>query len=141
MKLFFDVPGEPCAQGRPRFAVRGGHAAAYDPEKSKNYKALVRLAAEQAMQEAHWLYCVELPLQITVKVYLEVPASKSKKFKDGALKGIELPTKKPDVDNVLKTIMDALSGVVYKDDKQIVSAIVTKEYSERPHLTVELENW
>lgn len=43
--LKFIVPGEPCAQGRPRFTTIGGYARAYDPAKSKNYKSFVKLVA------------------------------------------------------------------------------------------------
>ena len=46
--------------------------------------------------------------------------------------GKEKPTKKPDVDNIVKTVTDALSGVIYKDDKQITSLVVGKIYSVRP---------
>lgn len=49
MNLTFTIPGEPTAQGRPRFSTHGGFVKAYDPEKSRNYKAYVKLLACEAM--------------------------------------------------------------------------------------------
>ena len=136
--LKFIVPGEPCAQGRPRFTTIGGYARAYDPAKSKNYKNFVKLLALQEMDKQGWLY-TELPLKVTIAAYLECPKSKSKRFREAALSGKESPCKKPDVDNLFKTITDALSGVVYKDDKQICLGIIGKYYAEEPKVEVRIE--
>lgn len=136
--LVFDIPGEPCAQGRPRFTTISGHPHAYDPEKSKNYKAFVKVLAKEALDKCGWRY-TELPLKMTISCYLELPKSKSKKYKTAALEGKAFPTKKPDVDNLFKTITDALSGVAYKDDKQIIIAVVSKFYAEKPSVTVKVE--
>ena len=48
------------------------------------------------------------------------------------LLGELLPTVKSDLDNCLKSIMDALNGVAYEDDKQVVMATINKWYSEEP---------
>lgn len=69
-----------------------------------------------------------------------IPASKSKKFKEQALNGLQLPIKKPDVDNVAKIILDSISGIVYKDDKQIVKLTVSKKYSDIPKVEVKIYN-
>lgn len=135
----FKIPGEPCAQGRPRFTVIRGHAVAFDPAKSKNYKSFVKMLAMDAMDEQEWKY-TELPLRIVICAWETIPKSKTKKFRQDALEGKEFPTVKPDLDNVAKTIMDALSGVVYKDDKQIVDLIVKKRYTDQePHVFVRIE--
>lgn len=136
--LKFVIPGEPCAQGRPRFSTKGGFVKAYDPEKSRNYKAFVKYVATHEAQKQGWLY-TELPLKVKVTACLAVPASKSKKFREAALEGKEKPTKKPDVDNLFKTVTDAMSGVLYKDDKQITKAIIEKVYDDPARLIVELE--
>lgn len=139
MKIKLTIPGEPCAQGRPRFATINGHARAYDPAKSRNYKAFVKLVANEEATKQGWRY-TELPLEVTVTAYLPIAASKSKKFKVAAIAGEELPTKKPDVDNLFKTVTDAMSGTLYKDDKQIVSATIKKRYAEEPRLEVSIES-
>jgi Holliday junction resolvase RusA-like endonuclease len=48
------------------------------------------------------------------------------------LAGSERPTKKPDLDNLAKSVLDALNGVIYQDDSQIVSLHMTKVYSQYP---------
>ena len=68
-----------------------------------------------------------------------IPSSFSKKKKEQALDGEIRPTKKPDVDNVLKAVMDALNGVWYLDDKQVVVGSVCKEYA--PQDGVRVDAW
>ncbi|MEF2910803.1 MAG: RusA family crossover junction endodeoxyribonuclease [Phascolarctobacterium sp.] len=139
MKLTFTIPGEPTAQGRPRFSTHGEFVKAYDPEKSRNYKAYVKLLASEAMQNIG-LTLTELPLGVEIIADVGIPASKSKKFKEQALNGLQLPIKKPDVDNVAKIILDSISGIVYKDDKQIVKLTVSKKYSDIPKVEVKIYN-
>ena len=126
------IPGEPCAQGRPRFSTAGGFVRAYDPAKSRNYKAYVKAICAEEAKKQGWLFNTDLPLKVEIIAGLSIPSSKSKKWKQAAIDGLEKPTKKPDVDNIVKTVTDALSGVIYKDDKQITSLVVGKIYSNRP---------
>ena len=139
MNLKFTIPGEPTAQGRPRFSTHGGFVKAYDPKKSRNYKAYVKFLASEAMQRIG-LTLTELPLEVEIITDVGIPASKSKKFKEQALNGLQLPIKKPDVDNVAKIILDSISGIVYKDDKQIVKLTVSKKYSDTPKVEVKIYN-
>lgn len=134
-ELFITIPGEPCAQGRPRFSSAGGFVRTYDPAKSRNYKAFVKLIAQEEIQAQGWKY-TELPLAVTITAYMSIPSSKSKKFKQAAIMGVERPTKKPDTDNIFKCITDALNGIAYKDDKQIVAATTNKWYAEVPRVEV-----
>lgn len=134
-KLKFEVPGSPIGQGRPKFSTINGHAKAYDPEKSRNYKAYVKLLATQAMREQGFTM-IEGPCCLDILAFFEVPKSKSKKFRQAALEGKERPTKKPDLSNIVKGIEDALNGLVYKDDSSIVYLSVAKYYSEVPRVEV-----
>ena len=135
--LAFDIPGQPIGQGRPKFSTINGHARAYDPEKSRNYKAYVRLLATQAMKDRGFTM-IEGPCCLSINAYFEVPKSKSKKFREAALNGLERPTKKPDLSNIIKVIEDALNGLVYKDDSSIVSLKIQKYYSEFPRVEIEI---
>jgi Holliday junction resolvase RusA-like endonuclease len=135
MELTLTIPGEPCAQGRPRFSTHGGFVKAYDPEKSRNYKAYVKMCAIKSMEEQGWTL-TEKALSIEIRAFMSIPSSKSKKFKQAAIVGAERPTKKPDVDNVFKILTDALSGIAYKDDKQIVDAKISKFYADEPGVEV-----
>ena len=94
-KLMFEIPGSPIGQGRPKFSTINGHAKAYDPEKSRNYKAYVRMLATQAMKENDF-EMITGPCAIKIWAYFDIPKSKSKKFKEAALEAKERPTKKPD---------------------------------------------
>ena len=124
--IVFTVPGQPVGKGRPKTAVRGGKFAhMYTPEKTVNYEGLVSMAGKEAM-------CGQIPmtgpLLVTLEIVLQVPASWSKKKQAAALEGIVLPTKKPDLDNVIKAIFDGLNGVCYMDDVQIVESHQRKIY-------------
>ena len=52
VKVLVSIPAEPIAQGRPRLSSRGGFARAYDPPKSRSWKAFVADYAERAMEKA-----------------------------------------------------------------------------------------
>mgnify|MGYP003339864711 FL=1 len=79
---------------------------------------------------------LETPVTMALYFRLPMPQSWSKKRKEGALKGLEAPTKKPDWDNLGKAVSDALNGVIFKDDSQIVSAHVRKTYSAVPGVDI-----
>ena len=72
-------------------------------------------------------------------MYVEIPQSKSKKQKEKMLAGEIKPVVKPDVDNVAKSILDALNGIVYLDDKQIIELDIKKIYAETSWTEVKIE--
>ena len=130
------VLGEPVAQGRPRFSRQGGFVKAYDPAKSRDYKQYVRLVAAQDAPETPVTGAVLLSLRI----YRAIPKSMSKKKREAALAGKLRPTTKPDVSNVLKGVEDALKGLWYADDSQIVGyGEVGKWYAERPRIEIAMQ--
>ena len=137
--LSFEIPGQPIGQGRPKFSTINGHARAYDPEKSRNYKAYIRMLATQAMKDSGFTM-IEGACSIEIFAFFEVPKSKSKKFREAALNGLERPTKKPDLSNIIKGIEDALNGLVYKDDSSIVYLSIAKVYSDIPRVEVILSD-
>lgn len=131
------IPGEPCAQGRPRFSTKGGFVKAYDPEKSRNYKAYIKYIASQEVKNKGW-QITDQAIEVSITAYMTIPKSKPKKFKMAALDGNLRPTKKPDVDNLFKAVTDALSGIAYVDDKQIVEATQSKWYAKEPRIEVSI---
>lgn len=124
--LTFHVEGEPVPKGRPKFTSVGGFARTYTPKKTSEYEFAVRLAAIQAMGVAEPL---ETPLGVYLYIRLPIPKSHSKKRREACISGQEKPIKKPDIDNLAKSVLDGINGVVWKDDSQIVSLHVTKVYS------------
>ncbi len=126
--ILFKIPGEPVAKGRPRVTRWGAHT----PEKTVNYETLVKemyaITYGQTMLEGE--------LDIEIKLYFQIPKSTSKKKRELMEQGKIRPTKRPDLDNCMKTITDALNGIAYKDDSQIVDAAVRKYYSNTPRAEV-----
>ena len=126
ISIMFTVYGHPVAKGRPRFSTRGKFPVAYTPEKTKTYETEVGMMAKAALGASEAL---EGALEAFIYVTFPVPPSYSKKRTEACLSGLERPTKKPDWDNVAKSICDAINGIVYMDDTQIVDAHVTKVYA------------
>ena len=134
-KIEFFVPGAPIGKGRPRATRRGAGVVMFTPEKTAGYEALVAAAASNAMRaEAGSLFTGSL--EAVLEMRIPIPASWSKAHKAAALAGTELPTSKPDIDNVAKAILDACNGVVFRDDAQVVMLIATKAFSDEPGVRV-----
>jgi Holliday junction resolvase RusA-like endonuclease len=122
----FSVDGDPVPKGRPRFARRGQFVQTYTDAKTIDYETHVALKARQAIGASE-------PLKgaLTVFLYLRfaVPLSYTKKRKEACLNKLEFP-KRVDLDNCYKSITDAMNGIVYLDDSQIVEAHIKKVYAE-----------
>jgi len=131
----FLVPGEPVGKGRPRVSTISGQAHMFTPKKTALYEGVIAMVANAAMFGRP---LIEGPVMVEMRIVLPVPASKTKKFKAQALAGEVFPTKKPDMDNVIKAIYDGLNGVVWKDDVQVVDAFVRKRYGEVPGVHVRI---
>lgn len=127
------IPGKPLGKQRPRVLKNG---ITYTPEKTVNYETFVKqLYFEQYHREKPF----DGPVKMRIVAYMPIPQSASKVKKTDMMRGIIRPTKKPDVDNIIKIIADALNGMAYQDDKQIVSCTVEKVYSDVPRVQVEIQ--
>ncbi|WP_408376158.1 RusA family crossover junction endodeoxyribonuclease [Paraburkholderia sp. RL18-085-BIA-A] len=134
----FTVPGVPQGKGRPRFARRGNFVSTYTPAKTVSYENLVKMAAAEAMAG---MVPFKRPLSMLLTIHMPIPESWSKKRKDLAFRGLIGATVKPDWDNVGKLVADAMNGIAYVDDKQIVSATVAKQYGTVPHIAVRIQEY
>jgi Holliday junction resolvase RusA-like endonuclease len=135
--VVINLPGVPRGKGRPRFSVRGGHARAYTDAQTESYEGALRLAASQAMSGEPPL---EGALALIMTAVFPVPASWSRLKRSRAMMGQIRPTGKPDVDNLLKSVADGMNQIVYKDDAQLVSALVMKEYGPIPGITITINS-
>lgn len=79
-------------------------------------------------------------IQVTITAYHPIPKRSSKALRELMISGANRPAKKPDWDNIGKAVCDALNGVAYKDDAQIVQAKVEKYYSDTPRVEVEISD-
>lgn len=126
--LTITIPGEMRGKGRPRFSTRNGRPVAFTDSRTANAETWVRACAAGVVTGAP----LEGPISLRVEIGVPVPASWSKRKRADALAGAVWPTAKPDLDNVLKLVGDALNGIVWRDDKQIVRAEVVRRYVEAP---------
>lgn len=131
----FTILGEPKGKGRPRFNTRTGHAIT--PKDTVNYETLVKM--EYVNQTDAFRFPDDAMLDMRILAFYSIPASKSKKTKEQMRKGVLRPTKKPDMDNVVKIIADSLNKIAYRDDTQIVDCQCRKFYSDRPRVVVKIQ--
>lgn len=130
----FTVPGQPVAKGRPIAGKGfGGHTTLRTPAKTLAYEGLVASMAHNAMAGRPPL---EGPLGLTLQVGVQIPKSFGKTKARLAELGEVGPTKKPDLDNIIKGICDGMNGVAYVDDSQIIEMNVRKVYTQTPGVQV-----
>lgn len=132
------VYGNPVAQGRPRFSRQSGFVKAYDPIQSKSYKQLIRLELQPLLSDPDFKP-IDQACCLNLKVFRAIPKSFSKKKREEASLRHVRPTTKPDIDNYVKGVLDALNGTVLKDDSVVCEIFARKFYSERPRIEVVLE--
>jgi len=132
------VDGVPVAKGRPKFTTVNGFGRSYTPAKTRNYENWVRMCGVQAMNLAG-RNTMDEALDLTMVAHVPIPASWSKKRQRMAALGEIRATKRPDLDNFLKAVKDALNGIVWRDDSQIVNLCARKVYGEHPKLVITVE--
>jgi Holliday junction resolvase RusA-like endonuclease len=117
------IPGKPVPKGRPRF-TKSGHA--FTPQKTRKWEKHAQLCAKKIMSGRK---PITGPIHITVIAMLEIPKSWPEWKKSASSKGYIAPTGKPDKNNIVKAAEDALNGVVWVDDGQVVSSSEIKRYN------------
>lgn len=124
------IYGEPVPQGRPRFARMGNYVHAYDPQKSKDYKRLVRYWVTEHLKKIDGFKPLENALYVDITFWLSIPSSWSKKKRIEADSGVIRPTSKKagDADNLFKSL-DALNGLLWVDDSIITDLHIRKRYT------------
>ena len=132
--ITFVVPGEPVGKGRPRFVKATGHT--YTPEKTSNFETLVRW--EYHRQCDGMRFEDGEKLCIRVEAFFGIPKSKPKRVQKDMELGLIRHTHKPDADNILKAVADALNHIAYHDDSAIVYAEISKKYSRTPETRITL---
>lgn len=132
MELSFYINEKAQGKARPRFS--NGHA--FTPQKTREFEERIRITAKDAMTQNGFMPTV-YPVRIKVTAFFSVPKSYRKSFKDLVKKNQVPHIKKPDADNILKCVKDALNGVVYVDDSQCFSDTCEKYYTcESDHFLV-----
>lgn len=127
-EVVFRIDGEPKGKGRPRFTKSG---RVYTPSETTQYESLVILRYRISAKG----YKFTSPVRVVIKAYHK-PPKKSKKVVEDMLNWLILPTKRPDIDNISKIILDGLNGVAWDDDAQVCDLLVFKRYAEDPYVEV-----
>jgi Holliday junction resolvase RusA-like endonuclease len=136
VKIVVEILGEPCSQGRPRFARRGKFVVAYDPPKSRSWKAAAQYHMKYVMCDRPPL---SGPLRVLITARFTCPKTDCRKR---APRPERWHAKKPDAENVAKAVLDAATGVVYLDDSQVAYLTVSKRIAAQgaaPAVILEVE--
>ena len=130
----FGIPGDPMGKQRPKFSRVGQYVKTYTPGETVSYENMVKIIYQQAFGERR--FGDNDMLIVRIQACFSPPKSVSKKKRELMLRDEIRPTKKPDFDNIGKIICDSLNKIAYRDDSQIVGAIVEKFYREFPGVAV-----
>lgn len=136
MKYEFEMLGDIVGKARPRMNTRTGRA--YTPTNTKLYEYSLR----------QWFlmnYPNFKPLENRVKVniiaYFDIPKSTSKKKEAEMLSENLSPTKKPDIDNIIKIVLDGMNKFAFKDDTQVTKIEVEKKYAKESKIYIKIEEY
>ncbi len=125
--IAFAIPGEPVPQGRPRVAVVHGFARVYQPAKSTRWQEQVRLFAIDGMQPDG--EPIAGPVRLDVAFFLARPGRLC--WKSRPMPETWAPNM-PDLDNLVKAVLDGINKIAILDDRQIVQLAARKMYCAGP---------
>ena len=134
----FVIEGTPQPQGRPRAVRMGAGVRMYDPPKSKAYKQMVSDKVRSYMK-INGIQTITEPIAVHLNFYFTPPKSYSKKRIRAIEAKEELFTKKPDLDNLAKSILDSCNNLLFEDDSQIVALTISKHYGKEDYVDVKVE--
>lgn len=125
---------EPVAQGRPRFTNINGYPRAYEPEKSKQAKASIQRQVKGIVKQPY-----NEPIRLYVTFYRSLTQEMQRKVVKKQLKTPIFADKRPDLDNYVKLLKDALNGIFWTDDSLIVELVAKKYYDAIPRIEIEIQ--
>lgn len=133
--LQFIIDGVAVPKQRPRISGR----TAYTPKKTRDYEERVREAFRSSYHGFLPVYPKDVPVKACIEIIQQIPKSWSNKKHLKAERGEIVPTSRNgDVDNIAKSILDALNGYVYLDDCQVTMLMITKRYGTDPYVVVRI---
>jgi Holliday junction resolvase RusA-like endonuclease len=123
------IPGKPIAKKRPRFSRRGKHVVTYSDQVAETN--MVKLMIKGQVKE-----CFEGAVKFYAIFFMPIPKSTSKKKRELMRSSLIHHTKKPDIDNLEKFVLDCCNGIVWCDDSQIIQSLTGKRYSSNPRTEI-----
>ena len=134
--IMFTVDGTAVPKQRPRISGR----QAYTPKKTRDYEERVREAFRSSYHGFLPVYPKDAPVRACIEIVQAIPKSWSNKKHLKAERGEIVPTSRNgDVDNIAKSILDALNGYVYLDDCQVTTLMITKRYGADPYVVARFD--
>lgn len=119
----------PIGSPRPRFRNTGRYVQTYMPASYTKHKDFIREQMPNVLLNGN--------LKVTLSFYFKVPKRWSNRKKLLAIG--QYKRTKPDIDNLIKTVLDAANDHLWKDDNQIVEIHSFKQYAEEPKIILEVE--
>ena len=134
--IAFTVEGKAVPKQRPRVSGR----QVYTPRKTKDYEGRVREAFLSSHHGFMPVFPKDVPVKACIEIIQAIPSSWSKTKRTKAENGEIVPvSRNGDVDNIAKSILDALNGYVYLDDCQVTTLIIHKKYGVDPRVLVQFD--
>jgi len=118
------VEGKPVPKARPRVVRKGGRTWSFTPKKTKDWEKKI---AEEARNHFEEPFCI--PVRLSLTFYLKTPKSREGQIYVQTI---------PDLDNLEKSVLDALNGIAYDDDKRVVSKTSEKIYGNNPRVEIKI---
>lgn len=148
--ISFIIDGEPMCKQRPKFSKVGNFVKTYTPKETVQYESRVLIEYKEALKEDYPGIKYQYLFDKDEPIYATIVANFGLTKRDYGKKGLNKSGKeklenkwcqiKKDCDNIAKIILDALNGIAYYDDKQIVMLLVIKHWSKTPCVKVTLES-
>lgn len=132
-KIRFIIPGKPKGKERPRLTKYGG---IYTPKQTQKYQELVGIMYRSAGGRE---IDAKVPVRVHITAIYQIPSSTNKAMRELMHEAKLLPVGKPDIDNVVKIVLDGLNKVAWHDDAQVVSVLAEKEYGDEQCVIVTIE--
>lgn len=132
----FEVPGKVIGKGRPRLNSYTG--VVYTPTRTKDYESLVE---QYFLLKYPRFKVLEGRIKVSIIAYFSIPKTTKKSDINEMLENNISPTKKPDIDNIVKSILDSMNKFAFKDDNQITKLEVEKKYSLEDKVYVKIEEY
>ena len=130
----FEVPGKVIGKGRPRLNSYTG--VVYTPTRTKDYESLVE---QYFLLKYPRFKVLEGRIKVSIIAYFSIPKATKKSDINEMLDNTISPTKKPDIDNIVKVVLDSMNKFAFKDDNQITKLEVEKRYSLEDKIYIKIE--
>ena len=136
MKYEFEVEGIIVGKERPRLNTYTG--TIYTPNRTKDYELLVQQSFKVKYPRFEQ---IEGRIAVDIISYMKIPKQTSKVKTKEMLENKISPTKKPDIDNIAKVILDAMNKFIFKDDNQVSKITIEKRYGEIDKVYIKVEEY